>query len=64
VRQAQKRGHMTLESPFTIARRAKGMTAMIRRIWVALLLALLTTVGAVVASAGPAGASADAYLNE
>jgi hypothetical protein len=40
------------------------MSAMIRRICVAVLLVLLTTVGAVIATAGVAGASADAYLNE
>jgi hypothetical protein len=60
--------HMTLEPPSKIARRAKGLSAMIRRICVAVLLVLLTTGGAVVVSAGAAGAAAafagDALLNE
>jgi hypothetical protein len=55
---------MTLGAPSRIARRAKGMSAMIRRICVAVLLVLLTTAGAVVASPGAAGAAADAYVNE
>jgi hypothetical protein len=37
---------------------------MIRRICVAVLLVLFTTLGAVVVSAGVAAAAADAYVNE
>jgi hypothetical protein len=55
---------MTLGPPSTVARRVKGMSAMIRKICVAVLLVLLTTGGAVVVSAGAAAAAADAYVNE
>jgi hypothetical protein len=47
-----------------MARRVKGMSAMVRRICIAVLLALLTTASVVVASAAAAGAAADAYVNE
>jgi hypothetical protein len=64
-RRASRAGHMTLETRSRIARRAKGMMAMIRKICVAVLLALVTAAGAVVVSGGPASAFAgDAYVNE